>query len=192
MLHRKIEDEIVDRLCQYTRFYVLAQHIECRRRQLTGPAHSLKRIPTVQAHSTVAHEGAVHFDIRHLDLQLVRDLRCTDLCLTLEFRENVPGSNSANWQILRRGRMVGGRIVMFRVSTWVLLGVIAASLFAWVLRGPTLEGPKVAGWTDLGTWGWSGGNATAAKPPVTAKVVTEKVATPGSSSSSKAREACED
>ena len=67
---------------------------------------------------------------------------------------------------------------MFRVSTWVLLGVIAASLFAWVLRGPTLEGPKVAGWTDLGTWGWSGGNATAAKPPVTAKVVTEKVATP--------------
>jgi outer membrane protein OmpA-like peptidoglycan-associated protein len=53
---------------------------------------------------------------------------------------------------------------MYRVSIWVLLGVIAAAMFGWILRGGNLDGPRVAGWTDLGTWGWTteGGMTTTA------------------------------
>ncbi len=80
---------------------------------------------------------------------------------------------------------------MFRVSTWVLLGIIAASMFAWVLRGGSLDGPRVAGWTDLGTWGWGTKVADLSKAPekpVTAKVaVVEKVAPAEKSDKAEAR-----
>jgi outer membrane protein OmpA-like peptidoglycan-associated protein len=72
---------------------------------------------------------------------------------------------------------------MFRISTWVFTGIIAALLFVWVLQGASLEGPKGAGWTDLGTWGWGGLSKSAAvtvpaATAVGAKVASEKVTPP--------------
>lgn len=51
---------------------------------------------------------------------------------------------------------------MFRLSTWLTLGVLVALMTGWWLKGAPLAQSKTAGWSEFGSWGWGSMKTTSA------------------------------